>query len=330
MGNTSTPSDVCELARRTARKNFASTDMRTVQFRTLVFDIEHSSFGSKTKDRSGAEFDVYFLPIGPDFFRTMKIPLLAGRDLNRLDSNGEHPVVINETLAHRLFGNENPIGQHFRLGAPHEPEYETIGLVRDGKYNSLSEADPPTLYQFIGNGAATFEVRTAIDPREVMPAVRAAINRLDSNLLVTNMKTQMEQIDQNIYQQRLVANLASLFALLALVVACVGIYGLLSYQVSRRTHEIGIRLALGAKRGEVLRLVIRQGALLAILGALIGVAAAFGVTRYLQSFLFGVKPSDPMTIAAVVFGLIAVALFASYIPAYRAMNVDPIVALRYE
>jgi ABC-type antimicrobial peptide transport system permease subunit len=163
-----------------------------------------------------------------------------------------------------------------------------------------------------------------------MPEIRAAITRFDPNLLITDMKTQMEQIDQNIYQERLIANLSSLFALLALIVACVGIYGLLSYQVSRRTHEIGVRLALGAQRGDVLRLVIRRGAILAVLGAVIGIAAALAVTRYLQSFLFGVKPSDPLTIIAVAFGLIAVALLASYIPARRAMKTDPMVALRYE
>ena len=163
----------------------------------------------------------------------------------------------------------------------------------------------------------------------MMPAIRAAITRFDTNLLITDMN-QEEQIDQNIYQERLIANLSSLFALLALIVACVGIYGLLSYQVTRRTQEIGIRLALGAQRSDVLRLVIRQGAVLAVLGALIGIAAALAVTRYLQSFLFGVKPSDPVTIVAVAFGLIAVALLASYIPARRAMKTDPMVALRYE
>ena len=181
-----------------------------------------------------------------------------------------------------------------------------------------------------GPNVGTFEVRTALDPKATVPVVRAAITRFDPNLLITGMKTQMEQIDQNIYQERLTANLSSLFALLALIVACVGIYGLLSYQVTRRTHEIGIRLALGAQRSDVLRLVIRQGAILAVLGAVIGIAAALAVTRYLQSFLFGVKPSDPVTIIAVAFGLIAVALLASYIPARRAMKTDPMVALRYE
>src|SRR5262249_3919465 len=131
-------------------------------------------------------------------------------------------------------------------------------------------------------------------------------------------------------QERLIANLSSLFALLALIIACIGIYGLLSYQVARRTQEIGIRLALGAQRADVLRIVMRQGAALAVLGTLIGVTASFGLTRYLQSFLFGVKPNDPLTMIAVPVLLITVALLASYLPARRAAKVDPMVALRYE
>ncbi len=144
----------------------------------------------------------------------------------------------------------------------------------------------PTIYTPIEDwdGDMYFEIRTAMDPKALMPAVRAAVSRFDSNLLITDMKTQMEQIDQNIYQERLIANLSSLFALLALIVACVGIYGLLSYQVSRRTQEIGIRLALGAQRGDVLRLVMRQGAILAVLGALIGGAAALAVTATCKVF----------------------------------------------
>ena len=288
--------------------------------------------------QSGAPVQVDLLPISADFFETMRIPLLAGRTLNGQDfndkqSNGAHTdkaVVINETLARRLFGQQNPLARHFQVEGPTSPEEEVVGVVADGKYDSLRKDVQPTVYEAIGNDGATFEIRTAKDPKALMPAVRTAIARFDSNLLITDMKTQVEQIDQNIYQERLIANLSSLFALLALIVACVGIYGLLSYQVTRRTHEIGVRLALGAQRGDVLRLVIRQGAILAVLGAVIGIAAALAVTRYLQSFLFGVKPSDPVTIIAVAFGLIAVALLASYIPARRAMKTDPMVALRYE
>jgi predicted permease len=290
------------------------------------------------EDQPNSPIQVELLPIAPDFFKTMQIPLLAGRTLNAQDSEDKpsdnvhryQPMVINKKLAHRLFGERNPIGRYFRAGPPGSPLIEVVGVVDDAKYDNMRDTVMPTIYAAIGDDAVTFEIRTAMDPKNLMPFVRAAVSRFDSHLLITDMKTQMEQIDQNIYPERLIANLSSLFALLALIVACVGIYGLLSYQVSRRTHEIGIRLASGAQRGDVLRLVMRQGAVLAVLGALIGIAAALAVTRYLQSFLFGVKPSDPATIVAVAFGLIAVALLASYIPARRAMKTDPMVALRYE
>jgi len=284
------------------------------------------------------EARAHLLPISGDFLKTMRIPLLAGRTLNEQDSKQPGPgnvpthVVVNEMLARRFFGTQNPLGRRFRLGSATGREAEIVGVVPDGKYGGVRDDIWPTIYTPIGtwDGDFYFEVRTAMDPKALMPEIRTAVSRFDSNLLVTGMKTETQQIDENIYQERLIANLSSLFALLALLVACVGIYGLLSYQVTRRTHEIGIRLALGAQRGEVLRLVIRQGALLAVPGALIGVAAALAVTRYLQSFLFGVKPSDPVTITAVAVGLIAVALLASYIPARRAMKTDPMVALRYE
>ena len=290
-----------------------------------------------SRDQSGAEIHVNVLPVAGNFFETMRVPLLEGRTLNMQDSEGSRSnslpkhVVVNEALARRLFGTQNPAGKHFRASET-GPEDEIVGVIGDAKYANLRDEIRPTVYTPIEDwdGDMYFEIRTALDPKTLMPEIRAAVNRFDSNLLITDMKTQMEQIDQNIYQERLIANLSSLFALLALIVACVGIYGLLSFQVTRRTHEIGVRLALGAQRGDVLRLVIRQGAILAVLGAVIGIAAALAVTRYLQSFLFGVKPSDPLTIAAVAFGLIAVALLASYIPARRAMKTDPMVALRYE
>ena len=287
------------------------------------------------EDQPNSPIQVELLPIAPDFFKTMQIPLLAGRTLNAQDSEDKQaddvpryqPLVINKKLAHRLFGDRDPIGRHFRAGTSLS---EVVGVVDDAKYDNMRDSAMPTIYAAIGDDDATFEIRTAMDPKTLMPTIRAAVSRFDRNLLITDMKTQEEQIDQSLYQERLIANLSRLFALLALVVASVGIYGLLSYQVTRRTHEIGIRLALGAQRSDVMRLVIRQGAILAELGVVIGIAAALAVTRYLQSFLYGVKPSDPVTIIAVAFLLIAVALLASYIPARRAMKPDPMVALRYE
>ncbi|SPF41759.1 Efflux ABC transporter, macrolide exporter (MacB) family, permease protein [Candidatus Sulfotelmatobacter kueseliae] len=284
--------------------------------------------------------NVSFLPVAPDFFGTMRIPLLGGRTLNTLDVRNQEPTnsyavaVVNESFARHYFGKQDPVGQHFRLEGE-KSETEIVGVVGDAKYDHLRYDVRPIVYVPIDYVAAMnfvgeFEVRTALDPKAMMPGIRAAVSRFDSNLLINDMKTETEQIDHNIYVERLFANLSSLFALLALMLACVGIYGLLSYQVTRRTHEIGVRLALGAERADVLRLVLRQGAVLAIVGALIGGAAALAVTRYLESFLFGVKSSDPFTMAAVAALLIAIALMASFIPARRAMRVDPMVALRYE
>ena len=286
--------------------------------------------------------NVYCLPVAPDFFRTMRIPLLAGRTLNARDVRDQDSqltyevaaAVVNESFVRRYFGEQNPLGQRFRFEGA-KSDTEIVGVVGDAKYDHLRKDVRPLVYVPIAyypdfNSVGEFEVRTALDPKAMMPTIRAAVSRFDSSLLITDMKTQMEQISQDVYQERLIASLSSLFALLALIVACLGIYGLLSYQVTRRRHEIGIRLALGAERADVLRLVLRQGASLAIVGALIGCAAALAVTRYLESFLFEVKPSDPLTLVAVAVLLIAVALVAIFVPARRAAKVDPMVALRYE
>jgi macrolide transport system ATP-binding/permease protein len=289
-----------------------------------------------SKDQSGRPIHVGVLPVSGDFFQTMGIRLLTGRTFSEQDS-GTHPdgvpthVVVNQALARRLFGTRNPLGGHFRENEDGS-EDEIVGVVADTKYANVRDEIQPTIFNSIGNWDADFffEVRTAMDPKAIMPEIRDAVTRFDSNLLITDMKTQAEQIDQNIYQERLIANLSTLFAGLALIVSGVGIYGLLSYQVSRRTQEIGIRLALGAQRNDVLGLVVRQGALSSGLGVLVGSMAALAATRFLQSFLFGVKPSDPATIAAAAFGLIAVALLSSYLPARQAMQTDPNTALHYE
>jgi predicted permease len=281
-----------------------------------------------------SEKSVYWFPVASDFFTTMRIPLLAGRGLNAHDirshkAGSDYPVaVVNESFARHYFGKQNAVGQHFRVGGA-KTETEIVGIVSDSKYDDLREDVEPVIYVPI-NFAGEFEVRTALNPKAIMSAIREAVSRFDSNLLITGMRAETDQIDHNIYQERLIASLSSFFALLALIVACIGIYGLLSYQIMRRRHEIGVRLALGAERADVLRLVLRQGAVLAVAGTLIGGAIALIVTRYLGSFLYKVKPSDPLTLIAVAGLLIAVALIAIFIPARRAMYVDPMVALRYE
>jgi len=179
-------------------------------------------------------------------------------------------------------------------------------------------------------GGASFELRTAADPQAILPAIREVVAQVNTNLPLFDVKTESEQIDRLLFQERLVARLSGFFALLALVLACVGLYGLLSYEVSRGTREIGIRMALGAQQGSVLKLVLRQGLVLAVVGAALGIGVALSVTQYLTSMLYDVHANDPLTMTAVAALLVLVALAACYVPARRAMRVDPMVALRHE
>ena len=205
-----------------------------------------------------------------------------------------------------------------------------MGIAGNTKYNNLRSAIEPTTYLPQVSNSAHFELRTAGDPTALILVVREVVSRVDNNLPLFNVRTQTEQIEQMLFLDRLMSQISSAFALLALVLACIGLYGLLSYEVTRRTREIGIRMALGAKTGDVLRAVIAQGIALAVVGVTIGVAIALGVTRFLGSLLYDVKPGDPLTFAGVALLLVAVAVLACYIPALRAARVDPMVALRYE
>src|SRR5207253_9579838 len=225
---------------------------------------------------------------------------------------------------------QNPLGRGIRGLGDKYPSCEIVGIVGDAKYQTLRSEMSPTVYVPQTEGSATFEVRTIANPETIIPSVRSIVTQLDNNLPLFDVKTQSAQIEGSLFQERLIARLSSFFGLLALVLACIGLYGLLSYEVARRTREIGIRTALGAQQRDVLRIVVGQGLALAALGAALGIAVAAGVTRYIQSFLYGVRPTDPGTFAEVGIVLIVVALAACYIPARRAMRVDPMVALRYE
>ena len=214
---------------------------------------------------------------------------------------------------------------------PGEVQYEIVGVVGDTKYQDLrADIEPTAFVPIESKGGASFEVRTVGDPSALIPTVRSVVGELDSEIPVFGISTQSQTIDRMLFTERLIARLSTLFGLLALLLACIGLYGLLSYEVARRTREIGIRMALGAQHQQVLRLVVRQGIVLALVGAVIGSALAIGVTRYLSSLLFGVRPTDPVTFVAVTMLLLLVALAACWIPARRAMRVDPMVALRYE
>ena len=287
------------------------------------------------------------LYVGPNFFETMRIPLLVGRTYDAHDfeyaaekqanvvvvkqTPGRHFfAIVNQAFAGRFFGKQNPVGELISLQKGKSAGVEIVGVVGDTKYYSLRTAIEPTLHFPMQPGGGTFEVRTASDPEALIPFIRGAVRSVDSNLPIFQLRTQTEQISRAIFQERLVAWLSGAFALLALVVACIGLYGLLSFEVARRTHEVGVRMALGASSVEVLCLVLGRGIQLVALGLVIGIAAALCLARYLQTLLYGVRPIDPLAYATVTILLLIVTLGACYVPARRATKVDPMVALRYE
>jgi ABC-type antimicrobial peptide transport system permease subunit len=212
-------------------------------------------------------------------------------------------------------------------------QFEIVGIVHDAKYNSLRDAVPPTMYVDYRQGRLTnaaFEVRTAADPLALVPAIRDAVRTMDSSLPVTNVSTQVEQIETRLQQERLFAQAYALFGGLALLLAAVGLFGLMSYSVARRTNEIGIRMALGARREDVVRLVMGESMILVAAGVAIGLGVAFAARRLVEALLFGLAASDLLSIGAAVTTMVIVSAVAGYLPARRASRVDAMVALRYE
>ncbi|MES2220349.1 MAG: ABC transporter permease [Acidobacteriota bacterium] len=271
------------------------------------------------------------LSIGQDFFTTMKIPLVDGRIIRPQDMSGKPLVaIVNQAFVKKYLQGRDPIGLHIGGDDAEDPRYLIVGVVRNTKYQDLQSPDAPTTYVPLTERGATFELRTAASPGVFIPAVRQIVNQTEGNLPVIRMRTQSETVDRTLFNERLVARLFALFGLLGLALACVGVYGLLSYEVARRTREIGIRSALGAQRINLLLLVVRQGLLLLLCGVAAGIAAAMGVTRLLASLLYGVRPTDVVTFSAVAAILLFVGLIACFIPARRAASIDPMVALRGE
>ncbi len=280
-------------------------------------------------DKSTVETQM--LAVGPKFFATMKIPLLVGRILNEADMDGtQRAALVNQEFVRKFVGGRNPIGLHFGGTDAKDSPWEIVGVVGDTKYATLRAAGAPTAYVPLRDGGATFALRTTTAAAALIPAVRDVVNETDTNLPLFKMRTQVETIDRLLFNERLVARLFGLFGGMGLVLACIGLYGLLSYEVTLRTREIGIRTALGAQRSDVWLLVLRQGALLVALGGAAGVGISLVVTRLLDSLLYRVQPTDLTTFVWVTALLATVGVIACLLPARRATLVDPMVALRCE
>jgi putative ABC transport system permease protein len=295
---------------------------------------------------------VQYRHVSPEYFKTLGIPLLEGRSLSERDTRDTLPVaVINETMARRYWPDGNPLGKRLYLGPPEEllppgalpPDYRfirwtVVGIIGDVRQRGLNEPLGPEIYtlpeQSLTNDSPVrsmyLAVHTATEPTGLTAAIRRQVEELDKEQPTAEVATMEKLLSDSLSRTRFSTLLMGIFAVVSLVLAGVGVYGVMSYMVTQRTHEIGIRMALGAQKGDVLKLIVGQGMMMALIGTVIGLAGAFAVTRLMASLLFGVSATDPATFVVISLLLIAVALLACYLPARRAMKVDPMIALRYE
>ena len=286
--------------------------------------------------KPGKKETAFFNVVGQDFFKTFQIPVIAGRSFNETDTETSRKVaIVNQSLAKKFFPNTNPIGKTFK-GEEHDAPapIEIVGICKDAKYDSLRHDPPPTFYvpyrQQSGSESMVFEVHTRLTSAAIVPSLRSAVATIDKDLPLLDIRTQNEQIDDTTRQERIFASLTGGFGILALVLACIGIYGIMAYTVARRTNEIGIRMALGAQANRVLRMILSEASWMAIVGIIIGLASAVAMGRLITSMLFGLKPYDPVTLVGASLLLVLIAVAASWLPAWRAAHIDPIKALRHE
>ena len=291
--------------------------------------VQGRTYGPEQRD------SIHRMVVSPNYFEVMGIPLLMGRGFTENENNSKAPkvVIINDAAAKKYFPNVNPIGQRFGPNLEQAGQQEIVGIVRDTKYSSMRDPAPPTMYipllqtRLFGSVVVA---RTAGEPMSMVGSIREAVRRVDPNLPMIDVYTQMEQIERRLQQERLFAQAYTMFGSLALVLAAIGLFGLMSYNVSRRTNEIGIRMALGAERKTVMGMVMSESMVLVVVGAVIGVAIALAAGRLVTALLYGVAATDMLSMAIAIVTMILVAAAAGYLPARRASRVDPMVALRYE
>jgi putative ABC transport system permease protein len=303
-----------------------------------LVDANDTDFEGYTAPPEGPFENVdYYQTVTVDYLKTMGIPVLEGRDFSAADVTGAPVLLVNETLAKMFYKNQSPIGKRVRPGGPQRPWFTIVGVVRDVKQGGVNAKTGSELYFLSEQGPSAMQsarrnmnvvIRTVLPPESLAPQIRRIVQAMDPTLPIVNLRSMTDVFDESLSRPRFLAQLLGVFAGLALLLAAIGTYGILSYSVTERRREIGIHMALGATRRNVLGMVLGQGMRLTVAGLVAGLAAAFVLTRLLQSQLFNVKPSDPMTIASVAAVIAAVALAACYIPASRATRVDPMVVLR--
>lgn len=285
----------------------------------------------------GEEMHAFFNSVTPGYFSTMGIPLLQGRDFSSSRDIHGAPLVaiINRTMARHFFGDESPIGRYFRMVEMNRGPIEIVGVAGDSRYNDLREETPDFFYLCRTESApgsavkATLNIRSAADPEKTLATpLRDIVASLDNEVAITSMKTLRERVDDSLLQERLIASLCGTFSVLALVLTCIGLYGVLALNVARRTSEIGIRMALGATRGSIFRWIVSEGMRLVLLGLALGVAVGLACAGLLKKMLYGVGRTDPVTLGTICLLLVFAGLLACYIPARRATTVDPMIALR--
>jgi putative ABC transport system permease protein len=306
----------------------------------LVAVLAGNSWGSDVSVqgfKKGPDTDANsrFNEVGPGYYKTMGIPVLSGREFTASDQLGTTKVgMVNEAFAKKFGLGRDAVGKYMSNGGSDSLNVQIIGLVKDASYNNVKQAPPPLFTlpyrQDSTIGSMTFYVRTAADPTQVLRAIPAVIQRLDPNLPVENLKTLPQQVKENVFMDRMISTLSAAFALLATMLAAVGLYGVLAYSVAQRTREIGVRMALGADASRVRTMVLRQVAVMTVIGGAIGILAALAIGRGAKSLLFELQGSDPMVIIISAIVLTIVALGAGYLPALKASKVDPMQALRYE